>query len=275
MIKINKNLLKFTMLGLFLSIGLLMILSKILPLFLQRSLYFCQQFINSFSLKIPNQIGLVILGVLSVILLLAVKRFILTFFEIRKLRSQLILHSKTNKPLGGILKKLHLQKSVFVIQSENSFAFCYGIRNPKIYVSTSLISIMSKKELEAILLHEKYHLKNRDSLILLLASFIQLLFPFFPLVTDLLTQYKINREIEADKEAVQTLGESAPLISVLKKFLMLPSPAFATASAIADYETLGPRITALTKQEKNPLKIKVTHAFISFFSIAILTTMVI
>ncbi len=275
MIKINRNLLNFTTLGLFLGIGVLVMLSKLIPLFLQKSVYFCQQFINSFSIQIPNQIGLGLLGIMFIILLLALKKFIFTFVEVRRLRSQLILHSKTNKTLGNILKKLHLQKNVYVVQSENSFAFCYGIRFPKIYVSTSLIEMMSKKELEAILLHEQYHLKNRDSLTMLIASFTQLLFPFFPLVTDFLDQYKINREIEADKEAVQKLGDSAPLILVLKKFLELPSPTIATAPAIADYDTLGPRIRALVKQEKNPLNLKISHAFISFFFIAIFGTMII
>lgn len=275
MIRINKNLLKFLTLGLFLCIGVVVILSKLLPLFLQRSIYFCQQFIDTFSIKIPRQIGLAVLGILFVILILAIKKFIFTYFEVRDLRSELILYSKTDKTLGSILKKLHLQKKVYLVQSARPFAFCYGIRQPKIYVSTSLLSMMSKKELEAILLHERYHLKNRDGLIMLLASFMQLLFPFFPLVTDLITQYKINREIDADKEAVQNLGSSEPIISVLKKFLSLPSPAFVTASAIADCETLGPRIKALVKQEKSHSKIKISNALISFLSLTVLSVFVI
>ena len=275
MIRINKNLLKFTTLGLFLAIGMLIMLSRLLPLFFQQSVYVCQQFINSFSIKVPHQTGLIILGILLVILLLAIKKFLIIFFEIRRLRAQLILYKKVDKTLGNVLKKHHLQKSVFLVQSEKTFAFCYGIRFPKIYISTSLMQMMSNKELEAILLHEKYHLKNRDSLIMFLASFIQLFFPFFPLVTDLLAQYKINREIEADKEAIESLGDRKAIISVLKKFLALPSSTFATASAIADYETLEPRIKALVNQEKSPVKVKISHVFISFFSLAILATVII
>ena len=275
MIRINKNLLKFTTLGLFLGIGVLVMLSRLLPLIFQQSVYVCQQFINSFSIKLPHQTGLIVLGVLFIILFFAVKKFLFTLLQIRRLRSQLILYSKSNKELRSILKKLHLQRKVYVVQSEKPFAFCYGIRSPKIYLSTSLMTMMSEKEIEAILLHERYHLKNRDSLIMLLASFIELLFPFFPLVKDLLAQYKINREIVADREAVQSLGDHKAVISVLRKFLALPSSTFATASAIADYETLEPRIKALVKQEKSPLKVKISHVFVSFFSLAILATMVI
>ncbi len=62
---------------------------------------------------------------------------------------------------------------------------------------------------------------------------------------------------------------------MLKKFLTLPSPAFATASAIADYETLGPRIKALVKKEKSRNKIKISNAIISFLSLTILGAFVI
>src|SRR5258708_20227093 len=127
MIKINKNLLKFTTLGLFLGIGVLVILSKLLPLFFQQSVYFCQQFINSFSIKIPSQVGMAVLGALLVIMLLTIKKFLFVFFEVRHLRSQLILHSKTDKTIGNIIKKLHLQKSWFFVQIEKPFPFSYLI----------------------------------------------------------------------------------------------------------------------------------------------------
>ena len=90
-----------------------------------------------------------------------------------------------------------------------------------------------------------------------------------------MAHYKINREIEADKEAVDGLGDSKVIISVLKKFLSAPFPAFATSSAIADYETLEPRIKALIKQEKNILKFSPIKAVISIFFIIVLGTIII
>ena len=135
--------------------------------------------------------------------------------------------------------------------------------------------MMNKQELKAVLLHERYHLKNKDSVIMLLASLLKLLFPFFPVVSDLLTQYKINREIEADKETIRVLGNSLPIISVLKKLLAFPSPTFANATAIADYVTLEPRIKALLKQNNNSRKVKVSNMIISFLSIVLLGAFVI
>lgn len=253
MIRINKNLLSFAIVTLFLGLAVVMVSSKFLPLFFQHSVYFCQQFIDTFSIQIPHQLGYIVFGALTVMVLMTIYKFVFIFFEVEHLRANLRSYKKPTSRLHSLLRKIHLEGKVSVIQSEKPFAFCVGILHQKIYISTTLLFIMSKKELEAILLHEKYHLKNKDSLIMLFASIVQSLFPFFPLTTDLLTQYKINREIEADWEAVQELGDTYPLVSVLKKFLSFPAFSLTTASSIANYETLEPRINALVKREKKLL----------------------
>src|SRR5258708_14270292 len=275
MIRINKNLLKFVILALFLGLGLFIFLSKFLPLFLQHSVYFCQQFIHSFSIKIPNQFGYVIPIVLAIMAATLLYKLVSIYREVQSLRKHLTSYEKTRHGLHKLLKKLNLQDKVYVIQSEKPFAFCVGVRHQKIYLSTMLLSLMSEKELEAILLHEKYHLKNLDSIIMLRESLLQLVFPFFPIVQDLIMQYKINREIDADWEAVQKLGDSKPVISVLKKFLSFPSVSFASVSAIADYETLEPRINALIKKEKKFRQFKVKNALISFLTVLIFSAIVI
>lgn len=281
MIRINKNLAKFVILAMLLSSSMIIILYKFSPLF-KHSVYYCQQFIHSFSIKIPSQLGFIIPGVITVVLLMAIYKLLYMYFEIRRLRSKLVFHLRPSHGLDGLLKKLELQDKVYVVNSDKAFAFCFGIRRPKIYISIPFIEIMNEKELEAVLLHERYHLNNRDSLTMLLASTIQLLFPFFPVVSDLLVQYKVSREIEADKEAIKGLGESLPVISVLKKLLAVTAPAFATASAIADYDTLEPRIKALTKQDKYSFrKFKTSNIIVSllfltlFFALVLAPTKVI
>lgn len=275
MIRINKNLAKFVSLAILLSSSVLIILYKILPLF-QHSVYYCQQFIHSFSIKIPYQLGIIVPGIIFIVILMAIYKLLYVYFEIHHLRSKLVLHSRSSHGLEGLLKKLQLQDKVYVIESDKAFAFCFGIRYPKIYISMPFITMMNKKELEAVLLHERYHLNNRDSLTMLLASTMQLLFPFFPVVSDLLVQYKVSREIEADQEAIKGLGESLPVISVLKKLLSVPTPAFATASAIADNETLEPRIKALIKQEEYAFrKFKVSNLIVSLSFLTLFSALII
>ena len=65
-------------------------------------------------------------------------------------------------------------------------AFCLGFFRPKIYLSTGLTKLMNGPELEAIILHEKYHLLKRDNIFLTAVNFIKQLFLPFPILADLL-----------------------------------------------------------------------------------------
>ena len=104
---------------------------------------------------------------------------------------------------------------------------------------------------------------------MLLASIIQSLFPFFPLVSDLLRHYRIDREIAADQEAIEELGNPIPVISVLKKLLFIPTISLATASAIADFDTLEPRIKALINNDRSYKTFSIKNAFISLLSLMV------
>src|SRR6266700_1815498 len=112
MIRINKNLLKFVIVGLFLSYAVLAVFSKFIPLFLQHSVYFCQRFINSFSVKIPEGSGYILLGLLVVALLLITYKLLSIMLQIRRLRGNLIAYNRPTGKLSKILKELHLQHDV-------------------------------------------------------------------------------------------------------------------------------------------------------------------
>ena len=150
------------------------------------------------------------------------------------------------------------------------FAFCLGIRNPVIYISTKTVKIMKKSELKAILLHEKYHLQKRDGMIMLIASLTKLVFPFFPLISDLIERYKLEREVKADKEVVSIAGKGT-LVSVLTKLLTFPNVPMLTASAIADSETVESRIKSILYKQDLKLKYKKINVFISLTSLVLFT----
>lgn len=177
---------------------------------------------------------------------------------------------KSNTGFIKLLEKLQLREVTYLIESEKQFAFCLGIRHPKIYISTSLVNLLTFQEVEAVLRHERYHLNNRDTLTMLIASVGESLLPFFPLFSDFLHNYRIEREINADAEAIQGLGDEKPLISVLKKLLATTSIAVVTASAVADYDTLEQRINALIKKDFHFRKFKTKHIFISLVSVLVM-----
>ncbi len=274
MIKLNKNLLIFLGLALFLGLSVFTASQRILPILLEHSVYYCQTFIQSLSLRIPHQIGLIIPILLALLILIAAMKFLIIYIQTYRLRKKLIAKFQSHTGFLILLKKLGLTHQTYLVEDDKPFAFCFGIRSPKIYVSTTTVSLMNERELEAILLHEKYHLENKDTLTMLLASISQSLFPFFPLISDLLRNFRIEREIAADQEAVSKLGDSQALISVLKKFLSTPTIAIASAPAIADADTLESRIKALVKHDFSFRKFRVINIFLSMIAVVTLGTLI-
>ena len=270
MIRINKNLIIFSGLIFLLGISSLVFLQKLSPL-LSHTIYYCQSIINSLSMPIPYYLGIIPFLLFFAFLLIATIKLLIICVKVQLLRKELTKKFKTSLRFNALLEKLALIDRTYLIQSEKQFAFCLGIRSPKIYVSTSLVNILTIEELEAVLRHEQYHLKNRDTLTMLVASIGESLLPFFPLISDLLRNLRIEREIKADREAMQGFGDEKPLVSVLKKLLNAPSVAMATHAAIADHDTLELRIRALIKKDFQFRTFKIKHIFISLASVFVMS----
>lgn len=270
MIRINKNIIIFSGLILLLGTFSLLFLQKLSPL-LSDSIYYCQSLISSFSMPIPYYLGAILFILVFVFLLIAVIKLFVLYAKVQLFRKKLIKNLKSNEGFIALLEKLALTNKTHLIESEKPFAFCLGIRHPKIYISTSLISILTPQEIEAVLRHEQYHLANRDTLTMLIASIGKSLLPFFPLLSDLLRNFRIEREIKADAESIRGIGDERPLISVLKKLLAKPSVATIGISAIADQDTLEPRIRALVKKDFHFKKFRARHILISLASVFIMS----
>lgn len=170
----------------------------------------------------------------------------------------------------SLLKKLQLGNNLVIIEDSHPVAFCFGLLKPSIYLSDSLLRILSLKEFETILRHEKYHLEHKDTHIMLGIYIIRHFFPFFPLLTDLIRNYRIEREIRADQAAMKATGERDSLISVLKKLLQYDSAIYAFAPALADEETLDARIQALVHNNYNFHSFNPINIAISLISLGIL-----
>lgn len=272
MIKINKNIAFFGGLILFLALFSLFFLQQLLP-FVSYTVYYCKSFVHSLSLPIPYYLSILPFVLFSLFLSIALIKLLTIYVKIQLFRRNLMKGSGSHMLLRNLLKKLKLLDKTYVARSDKQFAFCLGIRNPKIYISTGLLDALTAKEIEAVLLHERYHLKSRDTFTMLIATIGQSLLPFFPIFSDLLHNYRIEREIQADREAVQELGETKPVISVLKKLLSIPSPSLPTAPAIADYDTLEPRIYALVKKDFRFKRYQKTHLIISITSILVMSAL--
>ena len=171
----------------------------------------------------------------------------------KKLRKLIISENRENKTI--------------VVESKEKFAFVLGVRNPKIYVSKGLISDLSREELNAVLLHERHHLENRDTFIMLIASIINTISFLFPVLGDFIRGYKIEREIAADRFAVNKIGNSYILVSALSKILAAPPVSAYYAASIAEQDTLEERILALVSKTQKRANFKLPNLAITFLSL--------
>ncbi|HLD01552.1 MAG TPA: M56 family metallopeptidase [Patescibacteria group bacterium] len=275
MIRINKNIILFSGLLLLLGTLLLFTFQKFSPL-IGHVIYYCQSLlIETNMVPIPYYLSIIPFAFLIIILTISVLKFFALSIKVQflkfKLRGNAILDHNVNK----LIKRLGLQNKAILVQSEKQFAFCLGVRVPKIYFSTGLVALLSTKELEAVLRHEQYHLENHDTFTMIVASVAHSLFPFFPLVGDLIKKYRIEREIQADKFAVARIGDESSLISALKKLLAFPTIETVAVAAIADQDTLELRIHSLVNKPYIRRQFRVRHLLTTLFSSVVIATILV
>ncbi len=110
--------------------------------------------------------------------------------------------------------KLRLPK-VYFVDSEKPLAFSWYYRNQAIFVSIGLVSLLTRKEAEAVVLHELYHLKSRSSIYKWSAQLVYLLSP----VSKLACFHKelSGEERQADRFAVALQKTSKYLVNAKRK----------------------------------------------------------
>src|SRR3989344_8033418 len=165
--KLNKYLAIF--IGLFVSLNaiLFVVFQKYYLLLLHHTIFYCQEMVKTLAVQWPSNTGIVVFSFLSLILLEALFKFFLTVIKIVRLKKNLTENIMESTLTTSLLNKLGLNSRVIVVHSGKPFAFCFGVRQPNIYLSTKLTEILSAQELEVVLLHEKYHLEHRDTLTLM------------------------------------------------------------------------------------------------------------
>lgn len=234
----------------------------------------CQSFIQLVSASELNKLMYVPLLLITLAVVIIFLKSVFILFGSRHLSRKLKNNTPHTKKLSFILKKLGLSNKTYVVKSDKLFAFCYGMKNSKICLSQGLVSAASPSELEAVLRHEQYHLLHKDTLVMFGISVMQSVLRFIPLLANLTHNIHVNKEIKADTYAVKALGDKMPLVSIMKKILQQPQGNFAFIPAIGNYDTLGPRIYALTRHDFKSNGIGTLHAVFSIVILIMLTVSV-
>lgn len=121
------------------------------------------------------------------------------------------LTEKLNKQLG--------KQDIIVVHGTKPLAFTTGFLKPRIILSTELLDLLDDKELQAVVLHEDYHRRHRDPLKMFVVSLLSDALWFLPVLKRWMHDYRMMRELLADKAAIQTMGSQLELSSALLKLI--------------------------------------------------------
>jgi Zn-dependent protease with chaperone function len=140
--------------------------------------------------------------------------------------------------------RLQLRDRLDVVDLAEPIAFCYGYVRPRVLVSTGLIDLLPPHELEAVLLHEREHVRRLDPLKVAVGRVLVSTGFFVPVLGALYRQFLVDKELVADRAVIAAQGDGASLgaalIRLVERRAVIRPPLGAGAS-----EALEARIDAL------------------------------
>lgn len=155
------------------------------------------------------------------------------------------------KKLRHILAQHHINPhSIRLSHSSELEAYVVGVLTPVIVLSRSALQKLSLRQLEAVVLHERFHQKNRHPFIFMLSSACAAVCWFLPSVKELAEIIQERCELAADQFAITTQGTERYLLGALRTCLHstpapAPAPALAAIPALQS-QLLHQRIAQLT-----------------------------
>lgn len=221
------------------------------------------------TLRLLNRPSLFI----GIIFFLSILKIILVILKTISFKRKLIIQA-TPKIILKLIEKHGLLGKVKIIQNKKPLAFCLGFFKPKIYLSTGLIRLMNRDEVEVIILHEKYHLLKRDNISLVVITFVKQFFLPFPIFFDFLDNLIKSREIAADRYGMILLGKKQPIAAAFKKLLcfdLSDSYRLGYSSAFTNHQHFEARIHALFGRKSVFIPFKLRNILISILSFIVLT----
>ncbi len=160
----------------------------------------------------------------------------------------------TPRRVVAIGRGLGVASRIDVVEDDRAFSFCYWFRRPRICLSTGLVRSLSNGELRAVLLHERYHLRQRDPLRLVIARYLSAGLYVVPVVEELASFYALQKEIAADEAAVRETGV-APLARALYKLLPFAPGELGLLAPVTGLTVTEARIDRLTRGTPAPLRL--------------------
>jgi hypothetical protein len=168
-----------------------------------------------------DAVAVLLLGLATVGISLGLTSLVRQMYgTLRLIRSLLAKRIAVPNVVNVAAADMGLEGRIDVVDDGRPFSFCYWFIRPRICISTSLVRRLDVEELRAVLFHERYHLRHRDPLRLVIARYFAAGLYVVPVVEELVEHFVLEKELEADQDAVRAMGEVRPLAGAL--YALLP-----------------------------------------------------
>jgi BlaR1 peptidase M56 len=149
------------------------------------------------------------------------------------------------EPLVGAMARTSAWR-LECVAGEGAVAFCAGALHPTVFVTRALIDRLDASELDAVLLHERYHADRREPLRRALIKAATDVFFFIPLLSWWAERRLEESELAADRAAIRQVGRRTMGRALWHAAAQKPQalPAFGGAAEARVAQLLGERLAS-------------------------------
>jgi len=135
-----------------------------------------------------------------------------------------------------------------LVRADRPLALLYGIRRPRMLLSTWMIDHLDRQELEAVLMHELVHVRRRDYLLNWVALLLRDAFFYLPTSRIAYRQLHREKELASDDLVAQATKRPLALASALTKVWLSrvdDSPSKIVQTLLSRGESIADRVDRL------------------------------
>src|SRR3989344_5674015 len=162
----------------------------------------CKVVASSFFSTGAHYVGFILTAIVLIVILGLFLKTLLSYIKTKRKLGTLLQKQIPFTPpkLRVVLERNNILRDSIIIVEENKIvALTIDWFSPKVVISSFLVERLSHKHLEAVILHEYYHLKNKHPLLMITSEILSSTLVLIPILRDLTDKLRSVLEKEADR----------------------------------------------------------------------------
>lgn len=147
------------------------------------------------------------------------------------------------------IRALAHSRDVIITSDREIYAFCGGLFRPRIYLSRGVLNLLDEDEIDALLRHERHHVRHRDPSRIFVASLLRGLAPVLPVLETFDQWVRVKVELAADRAALA--GQPPEVLANTMLKVMRGLPATDHTAIVTELSPTEARIAALRGKPVN------------------------